>query len=256
MRSLALVTALATGVLLGVPARADLPVVDISALGQWAKALQSDAQIITNQLQQISQLTQTIHDIEDIPQNLVGQVAGLLQVGIQNPLQNITGNLSTLMNGSGVGTCSSANGLLTMNQYARAHGADFAGAWLNGSASITAGLQACTRQMMQTTQDRLSEMPQLLSEVQSCHDQACATALGARIQLETATISTQQQQAQLVMMQGQLQRWTSEDQIMQKQRQDYEAIVSSTGSNDGSAVPLATTTAVPTFNASSLGETP
>ena len=58
------------------------------------------------------------------------------------------------------------------------------------------------------------------------------------------------------MMQGQLQRWTSEDQIMQKQRQDYEAIVSSTGSSNGSAVPLATTTAAPTFNASGLGETP
>jgi hypothetical protein len=253
MKRIAVVTVVTTGIMFTAPARADLPVVDFSALGQWAKELQSDAQIITNQLQQISQLTQTVHDIEDIPQNLIGQVAGLLQVGIQNPLQNITGNLSTLMNGSGVGTCSGASNLLTMNQYARANGTDFAGAWLNGGASITAGLQACTRQMMQATQDRLNEMPGLLDEVQSCHDQTCATALSARIQLETATINTQQQQAQLVMMQGQLQRWTAEDQIVQKQRQDYEAIISGTAGNVSTPVPLATTPAVPAFSASNFG---
>jgi len=253
MTRLAVVTTVATGIMFAAPARADLPVVDFSALGQWAKELQSDAQMITNQLQQISQLTQTVHDIEDIPQNLIGQVAGLLQVGVQNPLQNITGNLSTLMNGSGVGTCSGASNLLTINQYARASGSDFAGAWLNGGASITAGLQACTRQMMQATQDRLNEMPGLLDEVQSCHDQACATALTARIQLETATINTQQQQAQLVMMQGQLQRWTAEDQIMQKQRQDYQAIINGSGGNVGAPVPPAASSAVPTFNATNFG---
>jgi hypothetical protein len=253
MRRLGIATAIATTLLSAAPVRAELPVVDFSALGQWAKALQSDARMITNQLQQIAQLAQSVHDFEDIPQNLIGQVVGLLQVGVQNPLQNITANLSALMNGSGVGTCSGANGLLTMNQYAHANGADFAGAWLNGSAAITAGLQACTRLMMQATQDRLSQLPQLLSEVQSCHDQACATALSARIQLETATINTQQQQAQLVMMNGQLQRWTAEDQIMQKQRQDYEAIVNGTGGNAGVTAPVATSPAVSAFSASNFG---
>jgi Type IV secretion system proteins len=231
------------------PTKADVPVIDVSALARWATQLQQGAQ-------QLTTVIQTMRDIEDIPQSLISQVTGLLNVAIQNPLQEITGNLAGLMNGSGVGTCTGAANFLTMNRLQTATGGDFLGSWLNGGASITAGLQGCTQQMMQATQDRLNQMPQLLSEVQACHDQACATALGDRIQLETATINAQQQQAQLVMMQGQLQRWTAQDQILQKQRGDYEPVISGTSTvapGGASLTPSIATPEAPVFSANGFG---
>jgi hypothetical protein len=250
LRRFAPAIALAYGFVVAVPVKADVPVIDVSALARWATQLQQGAQ-------QLTTVIQTMHDIEDIPQNLIGQVEGLLNVAIQNPLQDITGNLAGLMNGSGVGTCTGAANLLTMNRFQTATGGDFLGSWLNGGASITAGLQGCTQQMMQATQDRLNQMPQLLSEVQACHDQACATAIGDRIQLETATINAQQQQAQLIMMQGQLQRWTAQDQILQKQRGDYQQIINGTSGvgTGGGATPtsLVATPAAPVFSANGFG---
>jgi len=248
-RSFAPAIALTCGLAVAAPAKADVPVIDVSALARWATQLQQGAQ-------QLMTVTQTMRDIEDIPQSLMSQVTGLLNVAIQNPLQEITGNLAGLMNGSGVGTCTGAANFLTMNRFQTATGGDFLGSWLNGGASITAGLQGCTQQMMQATQDRLNQMPQLLSEVQACHDEACATALGDRIQLETATINAQHQQAQLVMMQGQLQRWTAQDQILQKQRGDYQQII--TGTSTGApGVPPPTssiaTPAAPVFSANGFG---
>jgi hypothetical protein len=249
LRRFAPAIALAYGFVVAVPVKADVPVIDVSALARWAQSLEQQAQ-------QLTTMINTLHDIEDIPQNLIGQVTGLLNVAIQNPLQEITGNLAGLMNGSGVGTCAGAANLLTMNRFQTATGGDFLGSWLNGGASITAGLQGCTQQMMQATQDRLNQMPQLLSEVQACHDQACATALGDRIQLETATINAQQQQAQLVMMQGQLQRWTAQDQILQKQRGDYEQVITGTSAGAPGGPPLTSSVAIPAapvFSANGFG---
>ena len=250
VRRFAPAIALAYGFVVAVPVKADVPVIDVSALARWAQSLEQQAQ-------QLTTMINTLHDIEDIPQNLIGQVTGLLNVAIQNPLQEITGNLAGLMNGSGVGSCTGAANFLTMNHFQTATGGDFLGSWLNGGASITAGLQGCTQQMMQATQDRLNQMPQLLSEVQACHDQACATAIGDRIQLETTTINAQQQQAQLVMMQGQLQRWTAQDQILQKQRGDYQQIINGTSGvgTGGGATPtsLVATPAAPVFSANGFG---
>jgi hypothetical protein len=88
-----------------------------------------------------------------------------------------------------------------------------------------AGLLACTQQMMQATQQRLTQMPQLLNELQACADVSCTTAVSGRIQLETATINTQQQQGILMGLAQQQQRWTADDLVLQKQRADLEALL-------------------------------
>ena len=144
-----------------------------------------------------------------------------------------------LLNGSGVGTCTGA-GHPHHEPLPDRDRRDFLGSSLNGGASITAGLQSCTQQMMQATQDRLNQMPQLLSEVQACHDQACATAIGDRIQLETATINAQQQQAQLHNDAGAASAFDCAGyQILQKQRGDYEQVINGTSGvgTGGSATP-------------------
>ena len=190
--------------------------------------------------QQVQQAIQTVQALTNIPQNLAGQVVGLLQSTIQNPLQGISLNLQTLMTGSGPGVCMGAGGMLSATQAWTANGGDFLGSLLNGGASRLAGLMACTNQMMQATEQRLTQMPQLLSELQNCSDVTCATTLSGRIQLETATINAQQQQAILMgLTQQQQQRWAADDLVLQKMRADPEAVYNALPSGTDSAAGVA-----------------
>ena len=235
MRRLLLATALAAPLFLAAPTgRAQMPVIDFAQLGEWARQLQYAIQQVQYLQQQVQQAIQTVQALTNIPQNLAGQVVGLLQSTIQNPLQGISLNLQTLMTGSGPGVCMGAGGMLSATQAWTANGGDFLGSLLNGGASRLAGLMACTNQMMQATEQRLTQMPQLLSELQNCSDVTCATTLSGRIQLETATINAQQQQAILMGLTQQQQRWAAEDLIAQKMRADAEAVYNSLPAGTGS----------------------
>jgi hypothetical protein len=258
-------------VIAGAIARADLPVIDFTAIGKWVQQLQQMAQQVQLMTQQVQQAIQTVTALTNIPQNLVSQVTGLLQSSIQNPLQGINLNLQTLMTGSGVGTCTGGSNYLSLNQAWTAGGNDFLGATINGSASRLAGLMACTSQMLGATQQRLQQMPQLLSELQNCKDVTCAAAISGRIQLENATINAQQQQAVLMGLYQQQQRWTADDLIAQKMRADAEGVFNGlpstgVGSNPfmatgstlgaGSVGPGGISVSAPVFNSSCTGYCP
>lgn len=235
-------------------ARADMPVIDFANLTQAVHEVEQATMMVSQLRSQLSALT-------NIPANLIGQVEGLINISVANPLQNIMGNLQGLMNGSGTGVCTGAEGLRAMNQLYTAlplPGAgnmDFAGAQINGMAARSAGLLGCTNQMMQATQTRLNELPNLLSELQACGDVTCATAVSGRIQLETATIQAQQQEMTIMAAQGQMQRWMMEDQQQQKMRADAMAVLQQTGGGGGaSGFSIASTTeAAPTFSNNGMG---
>jgi len=219
--------------------KAALPVIDIDSLVQQVQQLMEMKNMVDTQLRQLQTL-------KNVPQQLIGEARGLLDLGVSNPLQDITNNLQSLMNGSGTGTCHGSSHLLDINQYAQAlpmvgGKIDFAGAQINGSAARGAGLLACTNQMMQATQSRLQQMPELLSMLQSCTDITCEQGVSGRIAYEQANIQTQQLQAQLMGLNAQQQRWNTEDQITQKQRADADAWVNETGGANaggtGSTVP-------------------
>jgi len=225
MRRFLLATAIASPLFLGGQAKAQMPVIDWSAIGEWVQQLDQMAQQVQLMSQQLQQVTNTVHALTNIPANLAGQVTGLLQSSIQNPLQGISLNLQSLMMGSGSGVCPGAGGMLSTTQGWTATGGDFTGSMMNGRANQLAGLLACTQQMMQATQQRLAQMPQLLNELQACSDVSCTTAVSGRIQLETATINTQQQQGILMGLAQQQQRWAMEDFVLQKQRSDLETML-------------------------------
>jgi hypothetical protein len=226
MKSFLLATAIASPLFLSAPSsRAQMPVIDFAALGQWFQQIQYALQTVQQLQQQVQQAINTVRALTNIPANLAGQVVGLLQSTIQNPLQGISLNLQTLMTGYGPGVCMGAGGMLSMTQGWTASGGDFASSLMNGGATQLAGLMACTQQMMQATQQRLAQMPQLLNELQACSDVSCTTAVSGRIQLETATINTQQQQGILMGLAQQQQRWAMDDFVLQKQRADLEAML-------------------------------
>lgn len=219
--------------------KAGLPVIDIDNLWNNVQQLMEMKNMLDTQLRQLQTL-------RNVPQQLIGEAQGLLDLGVSNPLQDIMGNLQSLMNGSGTGTCHGSSHLMDLNQYASAMPMvggkiDFAGAQINGAAARGAGLLACTNQMMEATQRRLTQMPELLSMLQSCTDITCEQGVSGRIAYEQANIQTQQLQAQLMWQNAQQQRWTAEDQITQKQRADADTWVNETGganaAGTGSTVP-------------------
>jgi hypothetical protein len=215
------------------PAWADMPVIDAAAIFRWgqqAKQMQ----------EQLVQAENTVHSLTNVPQNLVGQVEGLLQGAVRNPLGNITQNIGVMLNGRGTGTCAGAQDYLAQSQYEGATGGDFTAQWLNQSANRNAGLQACTQQMMSATQARLDEMPALLDEVQSAQSVTEVDAANARISQEIATINAQQQQAMLMAQTAMLQRMTMDDQAMQKQRADAAEMINATSAGNASEVPAPT----------------
>jgi hypothetical protein len=233
------------GLLLVQPARADLPVIDAASLAKWVAQAQQMAQ-------QLTQLENTVRSLTDVPQNLVNQVEGLLQQAVQNPLGNITQNLQVLMTGQGTGTCGNANTYLAQNQYNAATGGDFTGQWLNQSANRSAGLQACTQQMMAGTQTALTQLPALLTQLQGATDVTQIAAIAGRIQQAIATINAQQQQALLMGQTAMLQRMMQEDQLLQKQRADAQERINATSATAAGAAAPAAVPAPQIFQAGGL----
>jgi len=257
MKHLLLASAAALALALPQPkANAAMPVIDIDNIVQSVKQLQEMIAVK-------NQVTQQLQTLQNVPRSLIGQFQGLLDLGVSNPLQDITANLESLMHGSGTGRCAGADGMMAMNQYAEAmpmDGAadiDFTGAQINGSAARSAGLLACTQQMMMGTQSRLRQMPELLAGLQSCGDITCLNGMSGRIQYEQAITQAQTQQATLVHMNAQQQRWDMEDRAMQKMRADADQGVNATGganalSTGGGGTGPAPSMAMPTFNAMSM----
>jgi hypothetical protein len=231
---------LACSVLWSVAATAQVSVVDWPELVKWAQQAEQMTQTVT-------QLENTVRSLTDVPQNLTSEVQGLLNSTVQNPLGAITQNIKVLMAGSGTGSCAGSQTVLTQNQYSAATGGDFIGQTLNQSAKRNAGLMACTQQMLQATQSRLEQMPQLLTMLQGSTDVTSATVNAARIQHEIGTINAQQQQAMLMAQSSMLQHMMSEDQLLQKQRADASEVVRATSA--GAPAGTVPTVTVPPYSA-------
>ncbi len=257
-----LATVFAAPLFLSVPARADLPVIDTAALGEWAQQLKDGVTEIENQVHQITQLEeqidelkQTISSLTDIPSDLMSSVSSLLSIAIQNPLGDLNLNLRNLMFNSGYGSCANASSLLSMSHYHTAVGSDLNAAWLNGTASRLSGISACTEGLLNATQGHLSALMRLMNQLQDCKDTACSTAMTGRIEAEVANINALHEQATLLSHQAQTYQWMAEAQHEQKQRADFEEIVSNTGGSSGSggdpATTVGTSTDAPMFTVSS-----
>lgn len=206
------------------PSYAVFPVEDYAALLRWveqAKSMQAQYETLQGQL----------NTLRNVPSNLENMAQGLLTNAVRNPLGFIQQNLNVLQSGRGPGNCNGAQDFLTQNRYVSVVGGDFLGQWINRSANRTAGVQACTSQMMLATQSRLDKMTELMDQLQNAHDVTEVSAISARIQYENSTISAQQQQITLMAQTAALQNQNAENQIMQKQRADAEEVMRNTSPN-------------------------
>lgn len=242
-------------------AHAAIPVIDLSSIEQLLKEVQTDAQIL-------EQAQQQLQTLRNIPQNLIGQVQGLLNQAVANPLRGIEGDLTGLMNGTGTGNCTGSQNLLGANQLVQAiplpipgaaqigQGIDFTGAMINGQATRTAGVLACNQQALNGVQQQLDQLPQLLDELQACGDVTCATAVNGRIQYQLAQGQALQTQSALVGQNAQLMQWTREQNTLQYMRGGEQDLINMTGGANaigggggGAMAVAAPMTPAPTFGA-------
>lgn len=226
-----------------------VPVEDIPVLGQMITSVQQGMQIL-------NEAKSTVGALTNIPREAIGRIESLLDQNIGSELRGITGNLNTLMTGQGSGTCSGASGLRAMQQYQNAEGGDFMGSSINGSAARLAGLQACTQQMLADQQDRIDKLPAMLDELKACNDVACSSGVMNMLEYENAMQSAQGAQATMIGWNAQLQRWTAEDQIVQKARSDEQQFIQSSGGNTGGiggTLAPPTQTVAPNFGMTSQG---
>ncbi len=247
-RQILLASSIAAGIVLTTtPASALIPVEDYGAITRIWEGVQVAQRGLT-------EAQNTVRSLTSVPRGLMSQVEGLLSMGIQNPLGDLQNTLGSLMHGGPLtGTCAAAAGnVVRATRYALPSGSDLMGAVLHGNSSQLGGVVACMDTMTRSTQERLNQMPQLLAELQNCQDVSCTTAMSGRIQLETATIGAQTNQAILMGQAAQAQRWAAEDQISEKMRRDAEETIQGTsgqGAGGSSMATRAMTTEAPTFAA-------
>lgn len=243
-------------------ARADVPVIDVSSLGQLFKEVQQG-------LQQLQTMQQQLRMFTNIPQNLESQVSGLMNQAIANPLQGIMGDLNGLMNGTGTGNCTGSQNLLGINQFVHAiplpvpgvaqagGGIDFAGALLNGQATRTAGVLACNQQAMNGVQQQLDMMPQLLDQLQACADITCATAVTGRIQYQVAQGQALQTQSLLAGQNFQIMQQIRDENNAQFIRGGEQQMIQDTGGagaiGGGGTTPAGLSIAAPSALAPTFG---
>jgi hypothetical protein len=244
------------------PAHAIVPVTDAGAIAQLVKQVQDGLQELQTMKQQLQMFT-------SVPQILVGQVRGLMDQAIANPLQGIMGDLNGLMSGTGTGNCTGSQNLLGVNQFVHAiplpvpgvaqagAGMDFAGALINGQAARTAGVLACNQQAMNGVQQQLDMMPQLLDQLQACPDITCATAVTGRIQYQVAQGQALQTQSLLMGQQFQIQQQIREENNAQFIRGGEQQMIQDTGGagaiGGGGGTPAGLSVAAPSALAPTFG---
>ncbi len=247
-RQILLTSSIAAGIVLTTtPAPALIPVEDYGAITRIWEGVQVAQKALT-------EAQNTARAVTSVPRNLMSQVEGLLSMGVQNPLGDLQNTLSSIMHGGPLsGSCAAAAGnIISATRYATASGSDFSGILLNANSSRLGGVVSCMDTQLRSTQSRLNQMPQLLEELQNCQDVSCTTAVSGRIQLETATIGAQTNQAILMGQAAQAQRWATEDQVNEKIRRDAEETIQGTSGQGAGGSPVAAramTTEAPTFAA-------
>lgn len=169
-----------------VPARADMPVIDITAIGK----LLSEIQVLQ---QQYAALVNVYNSVAHLT-SVTGLAPGLDTPLLQNPMP-ATSSIPGLMLGT-TGATTLPYGSNYLAQFPNIpQGGDWLSTSMRNAANTLASLQAIATQNLSALEQRARQLPQLEAQIDaqpSIQDQA---ALKARIASEQAYVQNQQAQA-------------------------------------------------------------
>jgi type IV secretion system protein VirB5 len=209
--------------LVGAPARADVPVIDFASLAQLLREVQQAAQQIQLLQQQVQQLM-TIYSAIAHVTNLGSAVSALDMVGIQNPLPVNPYAVQSLLSGQGsVAGMSGSIGTLFNSNWTAQHiytptGPGLEATLIQRGATSIAGIQGLSGQLYQSMAQRLPLLQQLQDRLATAQDPKDVMDLQARLAAEQSYIQAQGVQAQTLAMM-QVAAYQDQDQQRDEQRQ-------------------------------------
>ena len=207
-----------------VSARAQYTVIDPQAIAKEA----AEATQQLNQLErQYTQLQETYTALAHIP-NVDNLTPGLNTQAITNPLSSVD-QIPNVANGTNLGSFAGvAQQYLSQNRYYATPGNDLTAQEMNRQATGTAGVQAMAYANLQSTQERIDQIPALREEIGSANNQEDVTAAAARIAADQDDVQTLQAQAQQLQLLQTAQEQVTQQRKDQKQRQDADSLFNDT----------------------------
>ena len=145
-----------------------------------------------------------------------------------NPLSSVD-QIPNVTNGTNLGSFAGvAQRYLSQNRYYATPGNDLTAQEMNREATGTAGVQAMAYANLQSTQERIDQIPALREEIGSANNQEDVTAAAARIAADQDDVQTLQAQAQQLQLLQTAQEQVTQQRKDQKQRQDADSLFNDT----------------------------
>ena len=172
------------GLGLAVPARADMPTIDVASItaraAEAGKSLAQLQQQYTMMRSQYDQLVSTYNTLSH-PNQVLEIAKGLGQQQLRSP-----GSAGSSIPGLSYGSSlsSAANNFLTRNRYSAATGDDFNAKEMIRREQSTANIQAEAQEGLNRSDERINYLNQLQQSIQEQPDVTAVAAVEARIQSE------------------------------------------------------------------------
>jgi hypothetical protein len=229
MRSRVWLAALLPLLAMGMPARAQLPVIDTSAIAQLLNQLKTAEQQYQELVASYNQLVATYNALSQLT-NINAIAPQLKQPWVQNPVPNTTllpGVLNGLsppsMLGGNLGSL--AQQYLHQNQVYQPQGTDFQAGQIRASANIVAEIEAIATQNLQALQTRASALTQIQNQLNSASTIQQVTSIQARLAAEGNYAQTQAAQAENLRILAAASAENSDQAQQQAERQSEEQAV-------------------------------
>ncbi len=206
-------------------------VIDPSAISrsaqEAAQALSQATQQLEELQRQYAQLQQTYGALAH-GLNVDNMTPGLNTSAILNPLSSID-QIPNVANGSNLGSFGGVAGqFLSQNRYYAPQGNDPAAQEMNRQAQATSGIQAMAYANLQSTQERIDQLPEPRGEISVAKNEEDISAVNARIAADQDDVQTLQAQAQQLQLLQSAQNQVNEQRAQQKRRQDADSLFNDT----------------------------
>jgi hypothetical protein len=230
----------------------------------------SSAQIATVDVAEITQTINTLRQLQQEYQAVMGVFGSLLRVVDPNSMaigligsQPLPGasQISGLLTGSGdfgnlSGLASQFQQVNTVYTPTSTGSDDFNATFLQRNGNTLAGVQAMIQQSIQSIQTHIAGLTTIQGELSTVKTEADVSAINGRLMAEQANLSAQGVQAQSLqtMLMAQQQQYQLQQQQMVRQAAD--STVAYYGGDSGAApgqAPVTASTTVPTFNVAGGG---
>ncbi len=210
----------------GVPAMAAMVVIDPKAIAEAKEQVDQLGQQLETLKNQYQEMQQTANAVSHLPQDALNQLGQQLNVPeLRNPLASSSLDISSIMNGSGIGSGqlgAAAQGYLDQNRVYAPTGQDFQAQQMNRNANSIAGAQAMAGELYQSAATHLQTLQGLEGELAAAPDTKAIADIQARLAMEQATFQAQQVQAQSLSMWQDAQERNEDEQHDELRRREME----------------------------------